>query len=99
MEDYNTAIRLNPEDPDPYYNRGLTRWELGDNVGAIADFTYAIERNPNHVLAYYDRGLVHMKTRDREQAIADFQQSAKLCLDLGRVGCYEDAQFQLQQLQ
>lgn len=99
LEDYNTAIRLNPEDPDPYYNRGLTRWELGDNVGAIADFTYAIERNPNHVLAYYDRGLVHMKTRDREQAIADFQQSAKLCLDLGRVGCYEDAQFQLQQLQ
>ena len=99
LTDYNTAIRLNPDDADPYYNRGIARWELGDNAGAVADFSHAIARNPDHVLAYYDRGLAHARLRDREQAIADFQQSAKLCLDLGRVDCYNDAQFQLGQLQ
>lgn len=98
IEDYNIAINLDPDDADPYYNRGLARRDLGDNRGAIADFTRAIERNSNHALAYYDRGLTYRELGNREEAIADFQQSAQLCLDVGRQGCYEDAQYQLNQL-
>ncbi|HBB34236.1 MAG TPA: serine/threonine protein kinase [Cyanobacteria bacterium UBA8803] len=98
IEDYNVAIQLAPEDADPYYNRGLARQELGDIQGAIADYTQAIERNSNHALAYYDRGLARANLGNRQDAIADLQQAAKLCLDLGRLGCYEDAQYQLNQL-
>lgn len=99
IEDFNIAIRLDPKDADPYYNRGLARYELGDKQGAIADYTEAIQRDGNHVFAYYDRGLVRLELGDREGAIADFQQSAKLCLDSARMGCYQDAQFQLKKLQ
>lgn len=99
IADYNIAIKLDPDDADPYYNRGLARQELGDDRGAIADFTAAIERNPNHALVYYDRGLAYSRQSNREQAIADLQKSAQLCLDLGRGGCYDDAQYQLRLLQ
>ncbi len=98
LADYNIAIELDPEDADPYYNRGLTRQDLGDVAGAIADFTAAIARNPDHVLVYHDRGLAHRRLGEREAAIADFQQAAQRCLSSGRLGCYEDAQYELAQL-
>ncbi|MEB3232604.1 MAG: tetratricopeptide repeat protein [Leptolyngbyaceae bacterium] len=99
LEDFNIAINLDPEDPDPHYNRGLARLELGDSLGAIDDFTAAIDLNPNHALVYYDRGLVRVKTGDIPGAIADLRTSSKLCLDAGRQDCYEDAQYQINQLQ
>lgn len=98
IEDYNTAINLNPQDADPYYNRGLARRDLGDIPGAIADYTAAIERNPKHALAYYHRGLVQAEQGKQMEAKADFQETVKLCLDMGRLGCYEDAKYQLSQL-
>jgi len=98
ISDYNTAIQLDPDDADPYYNRGLARQDLEDVAGAIADFTAAIERNPQHVLAYYDRGVAEVRRGNRDGAIADFQKTSTLCLELSRLGCYEDAQYQLGQL-
>ncbi len=98
IEDYNIAIRLDPGDPVPYHNRGLTRLDLGDFPGAIADFTRAIERKPDFALAYYDRGLAYRQTNQVDQAIADFQKTTQLCLSMGRVGCFEDAKYQLNQL-
>ncbi|TVQ22525.1 MAG: tetratricopeptide repeat protein [Leptolyngbya sp. DLM2.Bin15] len=99
IEDFNIAIRLDPLDADPYYNRGLARYELGDRMGAIADYTEAIQRNPNHVFAYYDRARLHATEDNITAALDDFQQAAKLCLDAGRTRCYEDAQYQISQLQ
>ncbi|MGJ3250369.1 MAG: tetratricopeptide repeat protein [Elainellaceae cyanobacterium] len=99
IEDFNIAIRLDPDDSDPYYNRGLARMEIGDRTGAIADYSEAIRLNPTHALAYYDRALARIEAGDRDGAIADLQQSAKLCLDAVKIGCYEDAQYQLNQLQ
>jgi len=96
--DYNTAIELNPEDADPYYNRGLARYDLGDTGGAIDDFSIAIELNQDHVLAYYDRARLWLEQGDRDRAITDFQIAATRCLELSRLGCYEDAQYQLNEL-
>lgn len=96
--DYNTAIELNADDADPYYNRGLARYDLGDIRGAIDDFSVAIELNEDHVLAYYDRARLRLKQGDRPGAIADFQIAATRCLELSRIGCYEDAQYQLNEL-
>jgi serine/threonine-protein kinase len=99
IEDFNIAIRLDPLDADPYYNRGLARYELGDRMGAIADYTEAIQRNPDHVFAYYDRAGIYAADNNLAAALDDFQQAAKLCLDAGRTRCYEDAQYQIRQLQ
>ena len=49
IADFNQAIKLNPEDADAYYNRGLARFDLEDYQGAIADFTQAIQLNPDYV--------------------------------------------------
>ena len=46
IEDYNTAIRLNPNFADAYNNRGLVKSDLGDKQGAITDFSEAIRINP-----------------------------------------------------
>ncbi|NET34917.1 MAG: tetratricopeptide repeat protein [Cyanothece sp. SIO1E1] len=99
IQDFNVAIQLNPDDADPYYNRGLVRNDLGDQMGAIADYTQAIQHNPNHAAAYYDRGLIYAKIGNSQQAIQDFQKTTHLCLDIGRLGCHEDAQYQIQRLE
>jgi len=43
IADYNEAIRLNPQDDDAYYNRGLAKSDLGNKQGALVDFRKALE--------------------------------------------------------
>ena len=42
-------LKKNPEDVVAYYNRGLCKYDLGDNIGAIADYDKALELNPEDV--------------------------------------------------
>lgn len=98
IQDFTIAIQINPGNPEPYYNRGLTRQSLGDLGGAMADFNQTIKLNPNHPFAYYDRGILHGARGDTDLAIADLERVARTCLDLGRTGCFEDAQYQIRQL-
>jgi tetratricopeptide (TPR) repeat protein len=41
IDDFNLAIKFNPNYAYTYNNRGLVRYELGDNQGAIGDFQQA----------------------------------------------------------
>ena len=99
LQDYNIAIQIEPNSPDPYYNRGLTRQALNDLTGAMADFSQAIALDPNYVFAMYDRGLLQAELGNHAAALADLRQASQLCLDLGRTGCYDDAQYQITRLQ
>ncbi len=98
IADYNIAIQLDDSDADPYYNRGLARSDLKDFQGAIADYTEAIKRNEDHALAYYERGLAYQTLGNIEGAKEDFQTTSQKCLDLSQLGCYKDAQYQLESL-
>ncbi|PZV23202.1 MAG: cag pathogenicity island protein Cag7, partial [Snowella sp.] len=71
-------IKLNPDDANAYNNRGVSKGNLGDNQGAIADFNQAIKLNPDYALAYYNRGLSYKNLNDNQNAINDFRQAAKL---------------------
>lgn len=95
MKDYTIALEINPDSPEPYYNRGLTRQDLGDTAGALEDFNQALALDPDHVFARYDRGLLAAEQGRLEAATADLEVAASRCLELGRLKCYEDAQFQL----
>jgi len=99
LQDYNIAIQIDPDRPDPYYNRALTRQAMNDLVGALDDFSKAIAIAPDYVFAFYDRGLLHAELENWSQALDDMRQASQLCLDLGRTGCYEDAQYQINQIQ
>ena len=98
IQDFTISIQINSSNPEPYYNRGLTRQDLGDLAGAMNDFNQTIELNPSHPFVYYDRGLLYAELGDLESAIADLETVASACLDVSRLGCFDDAQYQLEKL-
>ena len=57
IEDYNTVIKLNPDNVEAYIYRGLAYHHKGECDRAIEDFTKAIELKPNCAGTYYDRGV------------------------------------------
>jgi tetratricopeptide (TPR) repeat protein len=66
---------LNEEDDLAYFKRALTRSELDEPEGAIADYTRVIQINPKHDVAYNNRGLMRYEMGNREGAIADFNRA------------------------
>jgi serine/threonine-protein kinase len=62
------------------------------------DFNQTIELNSNHPFAYYDRGLLYAELGNIDSAIADLETVASACLDVSRLGCFDDAQYQLERL-
>lgn len=99
IEDYTRAIRINPSDAVAYSKRAEAHLDLGDYSSAIEDYTQAIRLKREHEGAYYGRGLLRAQMGDKQGAIQDLQKAAKLCLDVGNTGCYNDAQLQLRKLQ
>lgn len=72
ISDYTKAIELDPNNPYPYYHRGLAYYRKGDYSRAISDHAKGIELGPNNASAYYNRGLAYYKKGDFYSAIADF---------------------------
>jgi tetratricopeptide (TPR) repeat protein len=66
---------LDEHDVAAYLNRAITRYDLGDQQGAIADYTEVLRIAPDHDVAYNNRGLVYYDLGNREAAIADFEQA------------------------
>ncbi len=65
-------VRLMPEDPDGYAQRGLARYLSGDSENAIADLDFAIERMPKNAMLYIYRGSAFNSTKEFDRAIDDF---------------------------
>jgi tetratricopeptide (TPR) repeat protein len=63
---------IHPEDVTAYWNRAVTRYDLGDKQGALADFNQVLAGTPNDAIAYNYRGLVRFDLGDREGASSDF---------------------------
>ncbi len=78
LSDYGAAIRLDPENPLAYYNRGNLHFDRGEHAKAIADYTSAIERDPSFALAYLNRGLAHERTGRNDAAAADYRQALSM---------------------
>ena len=45
IQDFDNAIKLNPENDDAYRYRGIAKGKLGDYQGAIQDLANAIRLN------------------------------------------------------
>ncbi|MFP4102422.1 MAG: tetratricopeptide repeat protein [Coleofasciculus sp.] len=68
----------NPNDALTYYVRGLSRLDMGDFSGSIADFNQALQKQPNYAEAYFYRGLARLQQRDLQGSIADYNQAIRL---------------------
>lgn len=76
--DYDTAIRLTPDDAHVYALRGIAKKELGDHPSALLDFDTAIKLDARAGIYYYLRGQVKATLKQYETAISDFDTALKL---------------------
>ncbi len=66
IENFTQALKLDPNNAQIYYYRGLAKTEVEAHKGAIEDFTQAIRLNPKYVDAYYQRGYVRYALGDSQ---------------------------------
>ena len=92
------AIELNPNFAEAYSNRGLAKYNLGDNQGAIVDYNKAIELNPNFADAYYSRGNSYQQLGEKQQALADFREASRLYQQQGNTTWYQNANDRIREL-
>lgn len=55
---FDSAIQLNPKEPDYFVHRGLARHGNGDTKGAEADYRAALQLNPGHSIAYHNLSIL-----------------------------------------
>ncbi len=84
IADFDHAMKLNPKDDAPYYNRAQARRLKNDTAGAIADYTKAIELGSTNPAAYNNRGNARAENKDRDDAIADYTRAIELKPDYAR---------------
>jgi tetratricopeptide (TPR) repeat protein len=68
IQDYNQAIKLNPENADAFINRGNTYTKLKQFEKAIQDYNQAIKLNPKHPDAFINRGNTYTDLKQFEKA-------------------------------
>ena len=75
---FNIVIKVKPNLADPYFLRGIAKFNLADYMGAEQDFTKAIELKPNHTAALKNRGITRVNLKKYYLALNDFNQAIKL---------------------
>ncbi len=77
IEDFDEAIKLDPEYADAYNNRGNLKASLKQYEEAIEDFNKAIKLDPEYEY-YFKRGNLKDSLKQYEEAIEDFDEAIKL---------------------
>ena len=78
FEDYDKAIRLNPDYTDAYYNRGNAYAKLGKYQRAIEDYNKAIFLKHDYTEAYNNRGHAYLSQGNKELGCRDVQKACAL---------------------
>jgi tetratricopeptide (TPR) repeat protein len=78
IEDYDQAIRLNPNNALAFFSRGRAYANKGQLDRAIEDYDRAIRLNPNDALALVGRGSAYVGKGQYDRAIEDLDQAIRL---------------------
>ena len=73
MSCLNEAVKINPNNPQLYLNRGFVSHVLYDYESAMADYNQALKINPKFAFAYNNRGVLKVSLNDIEGAMADYE--------------------------
>jgi tetratricopeptide (TPR) repeat protein len=98
---FDKAIRLCDICATLYASRGLSKYNLNDLTGAMADYNFSIKLERTYVdnaQTFYNRGMLKQFTNDREGAIQDLREAAKLFRQKGKTEKYQNALNQLQKM-
>jgi len=77
-EDFNRAIKIDPNRADGYVGRANTLNTLGRYQEALEDYDKAIEIDPKLANAYVNRGSANSHLGKYEEAIADYEKGLEL---------------------
>lgn len=78
IADLNKAVKLSPDIPQLYYNRGNLHALSGNFPEAFADYTRALTLDPLLAEAYFNRGLVQIYMRDTRKGLLDVSKAGEL---------------------
>ena len=81
IEQFDEAVRLDPQDAKAYGNRGSAYSALGKYQQAIQDYDEAIRLRPQLAGAYYIRGLIYGELGKSDEAARDFAKAKELGYD------------------
>ena len=87
IADHTEVIRLAPQEPKAYFNRGSTLLAQGHHDRAIADFTKAIGLDRTDAAFFLNRGLAYHRSGHYDKAIGDFD--AAILLDKDDANLYD----------
>ncbi len=82
--DLTELIKICPEMPAAWFNRGLVRLYSTDFTGSEKDFTQAIELDQQFAEAWYNRGILRLYAQEKKIKIRGAKNAG--CLDLSRAG-------------
>ena len=75
---FSEVVDLDPEDFLGYRNRGLCRFDMQDNAGALEDYATALQLNSEDPSSWYQRGNVHLAMNTLDAAESDFSTALEL---------------------
>jgi len=85
QKNYTEAIKLltyaldrDDDIPDAWFYRGISKYFIGDNIGAKKDFTACIQRAPYHKNARIYRAIVQNRMQNFESAFRDFDKALEI---------------------
>jgi tetratricopeptide (TPR) repeat protein len=81
IADFNKAIEIAPDFPDPYLNRAVGYEFQGKWTEAIKDYNKVLTIDPNDAMAYNNRGNAKAGLGNWQDAIADYQKAVDLEAD------------------
>ncbi len=78
LRDLDTAIAIQDDVADLWFNRGAIKRDNGDMPGAMNDLNRAIELQPTYTRAYASRAIAWAMCRNLENAIKDMSEASRL---------------------
>lgn len=75
LADIETAIKLDPFNPDNYLNRALVYMRLGEYGKAVEDFNLCHQSDPSNADIINNRGVCYLNAGDLRSALNDFNQA------------------------
>lgn len=78
IESFNILTQADPSLYDAYFFKAIAKYNLGDFIGAQADFTKAVEFNPVFTFAYHYRAIVRTNLGLFQEAMRDLEQALAL---------------------
>jgi tetratricopeptide (TPR) repeat protein len=78
VRDFTEAVRVDPNYPGGYTERGQALFKLGETDHAIADYTAALKRDPNFGPALRSRAMANLYRGATELALADLSKAIQV---------------------